>query len=135
MFMLRMRGFKFREIAEQLGITLSTVQRRMAQGEREWGFPDVNTMRRDMTVQIDEAIIAMSPGIRAGNARIIEVFAKLLERKAKLYGLDAPTRVAIETTVPTGSVDEELAMLARELGLGAIDGAVVAGSVTDEDSP
>lgn len=49
-----------------------------------------------------------------GEPRAIEVGVKLLERLAKLWGLDAPTRKVLEV-VTESVVDEAIAALEAEL--------------------
>jgi hypothetical protein len=44
--------------------------------------------------RLDQLTVALAPGIRNGEPRAILAAVRLMERRAKLFGLDAPTQLS-----------------------------------------
>jgi hypothetical protein len=101
---LHLNGHSFRRIAEQLGVSVRTAyvdfQRErdaLADLERE---PMLK--RRDTAIQrLETLLTGLMAKATAGDARSAEVAIKLIERQAKLLGLDSPLLVAMKADITT----------------------------------
>lgn len=126
-FRLRQNGVPDYEVCQQLGISMSTLRRRIRMALDHRLSPYVDDYRAEMTERIGMyryrlleelgRTVEGADGQRhpvAGPADVASLVGRLLgceERLAKLHGLDAPTRLTVES-----QVDAELRALAEELG-------------------
>lgn len=136
---MRLRGFRDFEVCRELGISRATLNRRVKLALEQRLNPTVDQYRdeqreritvyrrrildelevlgrrRDaagrmlLDVETGETII-VAPDTAASVAALLGRLTQLEERLARLDGLDAPTRVSVESTV-----DAELAALAEQL--------------------
>jgi hypothetical protein len=58
----------------------------------------VEELRAHENERLDDAVRKLYPLMEDGNIKAINLFLKVSERRAKLNGLDAPTRVAVDAT-------------------------------------
>jgi hypothetical protein len=116
---LRSQQFTFAEIGQQLGITgqrCGAIYRKVLAERVDLSVDEHRAEQADL---IDEAICelrAIANGPKAGLRYKIDswlAIVRFLERKAKLYGLDEPTKTEVLTI--TG-IDAEIAKLEQELG-------------------
>lgn len=95
-------GRSARYIAEQLHISPDTAARWVREGKAAEQYIDLLDRAEErvrMATRLDFYTGALVSEFQAGAAKLTEVIPILLkieERRAKLVGLDAPTRVAIE---------------------------------------
>ncbi len=92
---LRVEGWSYREIAEELKVSVSTAfgdVESVIERNRQEANENAEKARRIALQRIDVAVRGLMPDVRSGNARSAEVMAKLEERRAKLIGLDAPEK-------------------------------------------
>lgn len=114
-FDLKAQGKTVRQIAEILGLGKSTVQRRIEQAVDDTVSPRVETYRAIQDQQIDQAMavvlaIITDPDANADlRLKAIDRLGRLMERRARLHGLDAPVKV--EGTV-THQTQQELELAA-----------------------
>lgn len=96
---LRREGKRYDEIGEALGITASgawrLVQRAYRRAQKQ-NDSEVEFQRKLDLERCDVAISALWPNVLAGKYGAIERLMQVLERRAKLLGLDAPVKVDIE---------------------------------------
>jgi len=127
---LRAEGLTYREVGERLGITRQMATRVVKRGlatlvrERGAEMLALDNERVDMVWR------AMWPHARAGSAPHAMVCLKALERRARLFGLDAPTRAHITahiTPEETAALDAEIEELLGTYG-------IAGGPVLDPDS-
>jgi hypothetical protein len=94
---LRIVGATYRQIAAQLAVNERTayydVQHELA------SLDAVITQKaerlRDLeAARLDRLHVALAPGIQAGIPSTIVAAVRVMERRAKLFGLDAPTKIA-----------------------------------------
>jgi len=100
---MRKAGYGQREIADQLGIAVSTVCKDLQFALEEYGAAtarEVSEMRALDNARIEEMIKAIWLKAKSGQVTAIDRVVKLLERRAKLNGLDGVVKVA--PTDPTG---------------------------------
>ncbi len=102
---LRLKGYNLREIAEQAGLkSKSTVAHHIneALADLHDETLEITEKRRIIEVnRIESWLKAMETKVLAGEESAINTAIRLSERLAKLYGLDAPTKVA--ETKPDGT--------------------------------
>lgn len=98
---LRKGGASFPEIARALGYSAApgAYQAVMSALRRTLKEPaeEVRTLE---VARLDAMMLALWPQVRQGNQGAIEKALKVMERRAKLLGLDMPTKVA--PTDPSG---------------------------------
>ena len=119
---LQLEGLSIRQIAERTGMSVATVHRRIsAQCETvvpalEPTVPSVaEQVRARHLEQIKAWLVKLNEQIDrdCAVARNVEVGTRLLEREAKLLGIDAPQQVEATVTQVT-QADLELQELLRE---------------------
>lgn len=113
MYELRKTGMSLRQIAKQMHCSHEKVRIYLRDAGRAILLPGVEEYRKLEDERLDAMLKALMPKIERGDTRSIEVGIKLLERRAKLHGLDKPIEYNI-TTQEISEYDRELAELARE---------------------
>jgi hypothetical protein len=78
---------------------------------------DVNAIRKLEQDRLDIATAAIWAEVLQGNVQAVMALVRLMERRAKLLGLDMPTRTQIEVNVyERDTFDAEVARLVSLLG-------------------
>jgi hypothetical protein len=96
-FGLRKAGASYRQIAQQLGVSLNTAWADVTAELVELRTRTADDVRayRDLELQrCDEMMLGLWPAVRAGDARAVFAAVKVMDRRARLLGLDAPTKHA-----------------------------------------
>lgn len=100
---LKLRGWNYRRIAEELGVSVGTVSNRIQQAIAERVDPRVEEYRAIELDKLENAEERLWQQVAEGTAgrlpRVVEVLMKVSERRSKLLGLDAPDRQQIEATI------------------------------------
>ena len=94
----------YREIRDKLGISLGCVHKYVHEIMARWREEQVDNIHQQMLIDLaclDDAIKAITIQYRAGDLSTIDRLVKLLERRAKMLGLDAPQKIA--PTTPDGT--------------------------------
>lgn len=125
---LRRAGCSYREIARELKVHVKVAHRVVTEALKEQIAKTGETAEMLVRIQRDR-LEAMYLGIRqaaeAGNTRAVEVALRLLEREARLCGLDAPAKQEVKVSYSELSDEELLAEAARlRLKVGALDAPV-----------
>ena len=90
------RGLRQADIAAQLQVDVSTVSRdirAIESGLRQRAIVDVAADRSLQRERLDQAINAIWPQVLVGDAAAVRNLVRLVDRIAKLDGLDQPARV------------------------------------------
>ena len=111
---LRISGMSYRAIADALSCADSTAYELVQSALREIPAANVELLRTEHDAMIRLLMLKLKPRIDRGEPRAIEVGVKLLERLAKLWGLDAPTRQVMQV-ITESVVDAAIAALEAEL--------------------
>ncbi|WP_298207514.1 helix-turn-helix domain-containing protein [Ferrimicrobium sp.] len=111
---LRISGMSYRAIADAMQCADSTAYELVQSALREIPAQNVEILRTEHDAMIRMLFSKLMPRIDKGEPRAIEVGVKLLERLAKLWGLDAPTRKVLEV-ITESVIDEAIAALEAEL--------------------
>jgi DNA-binding CsgD family transcriptional regulator len=94
---LRIAGASYRQIAAQLNVSEKTafydVQKALGtldavNGAKAERLRDLEARRLDVLQ------VALTAGVRAGDPRAVLAAVRILDRRARLFGLDAPTKIA-----------------------------------------
>jgi hypothetical protein len=127
---LRAEGMTWDAIAEAVGYTHgATAQQAYVRANNRILVDDVKELRRLGQDRLDTALQAIWPDVLAGDIPAVNALIRLEERRAKLYGLDMPTRIQAEVVNYDGnSIRSELARLL------ALDSGSVPAQEMDQDS-
>lgn len=103
---LRRTGMTFEDIAAQLGYSsrsgaYNAVNRYLQRIEYE----GVDELRKIEGERLDRAMLAIWPQVLNGDLGATNALVRIQERRAKLFGLDAPQKIA--PTTPDGNAQYE----------------------------
>jgi DNA-binding CsgD family transcriptional regulator len=111
---LRLDGFSHREIAAQLGVAPSTAYKRLHQALKainEQNAAEAGTLRDLESLRLDELQNAVWQQALDGDDKAIGKVLAIMERRARLLGLDAPVRRETKAAVQ----DPQAARYRRQL--------------------
>lgn len=98
---MKRQGYIDSQIAERLGMSLATVARRVEQALALFGEPTAAQYRALVAQQYDSLYQQLVPDIAAGDHDAIGKATAILDRKAKLLGLEAPQQIELAVQVET----------------------------------
>lgn len=93
---LRLSGHSYREIAHKLSISLETAHRWVNEWSEEYKLQTAESQqsaRSDSIARLDDALKAISKAVQAGDTDAINTMLKIEAQRAKLLGLEAPTKI------------------------------------------
>lgn len=73
---------------------------------------NIEVLREIECRRMDQMLLALQPGIERGTPRSVEIAIRILERRAKMLGLDSATKVQILTV---DDIDAQIAKLTEEM--------------------
>lgn len=118
---LRKRGYSLRAIADALDVTAPTVQRDIEAMLKQLNDEAIKetALLREMELQrLDDMWKSLHKQIDGGNFGAIDRALKIMERRAKLLGLDAPTQNKHEVEMPQAvQALEMLSALSQQAGV------------------
>ena len=102
----RQGGATFEQIAMKLGYADHSGARQAFKRAMERMRDDAlnNEMRELHRQRLEVALTAIWPDVVKGDLEAIKVMLKILERDAKLYGIDAPVKTEVEVTSYDGNL-------------------------------
>lgn len=92
---LRKRGYTFAEIGKQLGITMQGAHlavHRALDKIASLGAEEARDLRRIELERLDRLQKALAPKANKGNAESARALLRVMDRRARLLGLDAPVK-------------------------------------------
>lgn len=95
---LRAEGHTLREIADKLGVSVSTAASDIDRALSEVPADSVDLLRRLWGQRLDALLKAVWTSAMSGNLDAVDKAVKIADRAAKLYGLDAPQQISMSTT-------------------------------------
>jgi hypothetical protein len=111
---LRQAGHTWDQISKALGYKDPMASRRIFQGAfAKAVIPKIEEVRSIESNRLDKITLILWPLVEQGDIKAIETVIKLMERRAKMLGLDAPTRIHQEVIVWEG--DESIDRAVRDL--------------------
>lgn len=116
---LRIAGNTFDQIATQLGLSGRSSANRIYRRVLDATVAEPAAELRQLEgARLDALQAQWWPRAVDGNYRAAQIILKLMERRARLFGLDAPQRVNVNTT----EVDAEIVALMDDLAAAAAAG-------------
>jgi hypothetical protein len=112
-FELRKAGATYEEIGRSLGITAQSAHEtvtRALKASVEASSRDAASIRALELERLDSLLKGLWPAASKGNPASVEKVLKIMERRARLLGLDAPVKHS--ATDPTGEHERTLAVWA-----------------------
>jgi len=94
---LRIAGATYRQIGAQLDVSEYTAYHDVQDelGRLDATLKEKAERLRDLEARrLDALTVSLHAGIRAGDPRAVLAMVRVMDRRAKLFGLDAPTRIA-----------------------------------------
>jgi hypothetical protein len=98
---LKRLGWIDSQIGNQLGMSIPTVHRRLTQALDMFGQPEARHYRMVIAQQYDMLLQVAMQGVEQGDLESVRAAVSILDRKAKLLGVEAPTQVEVHATVET----------------------------------
>lgn len=93
---LRQRGLTYGEIAERIGYANSSVAYKAVMLELKRQMREPAEQVRELEIdRLDRMLLALQPKIDAGDTRAIDTALRIMERRARLLGLDAPQSIDV----------------------------------------
>lgn len=115
---LRLLGYSQNEIARRLGVTQSAVSKDLSVAREEWKAQYAKSYEEHVNEQLatyDLLLKAMAVDIEMGVTDAIREARLLMERRARLLGLDSPIRHEV-THISLDALDQEIQRLEAEVG-------------------
>lgn len=94
---LRKAGFTYQEIADQIGMTRGNAYKLVAEAMQEFkteSAEEAQEVKRVELARLDHATRAIWSQVANGNHGAIDRLLRIMDRRAKLLGLDAPSKLA-----------------------------------------
>ena len=114
---LRKAGASLREIAKDIGYANSSgAQAALDRALRRATAPNIELLRETEGERLDALQFGLWPKAMNGDSRAAEVIVKVMERRARLFGLDAPLHKVIEV-ISEDAIDKAIRELTLELGM------------------
>lgn len=88
----------YRQIAEKVGVSRTQVERDVKAVVQQWHDENMKDIAKQIAIDcgaIDDALLGITTRYRQGDDAAIQSLTKLLERRAKMMGYDAPTRQSV----------------------------------------
>lgn len=101
---LRKAGYSYTEIMDQVKISRGQVSKILTRALDDYAAKaaaDVEEIRNLENSRLDQAIKGIYPQVVKGHLGAIDRMVRIMERRARLLGLDAPSKIA--PTDPTGA--------------------------------
>ena len=112
---LRVAGATFREIGAELGIDPTWAHTLAKRALEEVKYEAADLMRTQEGLRLDAMQQAYWPAAVGGDLRAAALVLRISERRARLFGLDAPVKVDADIVLSTETVDAQMAELERRL--------------------
>jgi hypothetical protein len=112
---LRAAGATFREIGETLGIDPSWARTLVLRALEAAQYEAADMMRVQEGLRLDRLQRAFWPQAVAGDDRAAKIILRTMDRRARLFGLDAPVKVQAEMVYDGAELEREVAELERQL--------------------
>lgn len=112
---LRLRGKNYRAIAEELGISVGTAHRWVAEVCELVVLPNVEEVRKQEVDRLMRYLDKLDERIEDGDDKAIGLAIKVSERLTKMLGVDMPTVSVVENTV-VSELDLDIRRLIEDQG-------------------
>lgn len=106
---LRAAGATFREIGEALNINDTWARTLVLRALEASKYEAAELMRTQEGLRLDRLQRAHWPKALEGDAKAAQVVLRCMDRRARLFGLDAPIQAEVEFTATATELDQEVA--------------------------
>lgn len=116
-YSMRLGGSSYPEIGEAFGVTGSEAYAWCEKTARERGRDTVEMARQLEADRLDRYLLSLHKRyLEAPDTKVMELLLRVMDRRARLFGLDAPTKVDANLTTrdPMDVALEEVLREARE---------------------
>lgn len=136
---LRAAGYTYAEVGHALGMDRSNVAKIVKRALQREHSDAVEHLRREEGARLDRLQRSVWTAATAGDVPAVMAVLRIMERRARLFGLDAPQRLTV-----TSELDEEIDGLLQQLrdlppvpdDSSVVDGEVVPQATEEqEDTP
>lgn len=93
---LKLAGYTYARIAQELGIHESQVYKDVQQAIRQYTEEPAREVREQELARLDGLLTSLWYKATTGDMFAVDRVIKIMERRAKLLGLDAPPQVTLE---------------------------------------
>lgn len=107
---LAMAGLPYDKIGEELGVSPQQAWRLVSRTISETRNYAVDEMRQVENARLDRATTAIWNKVLDGDLKAIDAYLRIADRRARLNGLDAPTKVQLSVSIKA-EMEEKLAEL------------------------
>jgi predicted transcriptional regulator len=112
---MRKRGMSYKRIAEELGYSSATaVSSTINKALRELPQEGASNLRKIELERLDQLLDAMWDKAMKGDGWAVDRCLKIMERRAKLMGIDAPIVTKVEV-VSEDVIDKQIRQLERQM--------------------
>lgn len=94
---LRREGLTLRQIAARLGISPATAHEDISRALADIPAESVEELRTVWGERLESATAVVMPQVEAGDLDAVDRLVRLTDRAAKLYGLDAPANIQVQS--------------------------------------
>lgn len=105
---LRLAGASYRQIAVSVGASLKTVYLDVQRMLREYASEPAEQVRNAELGRLDRLLLAHWPAAVKGDYRATATVLSIMDRRARLLGLDAPLRIDLTAWVRRLAEEEGL---------------------------
>lgn len=112
---LRISGASYQQIGDQLGVTDSAAHKLVKQAMEAKARDTAaaaEELRHLEDLKLDAMELAITRQVAAGNLGAVDRQLRIMDRRAKLWGLDAPTKISSQSWDMADFSDDELALIA-----------------------
>lgn len=105
---LRLKGLSYREIAEEIGVAKGTAHRYVKAAVKLAQTKYTEKAEMIMVLELkklDKLEFALHEDALDGNVRASSTILKIMERRAKLLGLDSPSRTEVKVDTVDVKID------------------------------
>jgi hypothetical protein len=92
---MQLAGKSYRDIATELGVSVGTAFKDVQAHAEAIKTPVAEAVRKQELARLDMLIERLMPRIESGDVQAVGAFLKVMDRRAKMLGLDAPTKQEI----------------------------------------
>ena len=92
---LRLAGASYRQIAQQLGVDVALAYRDVAKMIAEYASEPAGQVRKAEVARLDKLMLAHWSEAIKGDYKATQMVLQIMDRRARLLGLDAPQRIDI----------------------------------------
>jgi len=105
---LRAAGASYRDIAAAMGCSVAVAHKLTTQALETWAREPLDAVLAMENERLDQLLRAFWPAATAGDVEAAALVLRILERRARMLGLDAPKRIDVSAIVARWAADEGL---------------------------